>query len=166
MDGKTFLFACCLSFLSFCSHYLRTASSVDQLRNFLLNSTSSSIYNYILVNTVFQGKLTNRFPSFLSSSSLPLWPLPPGSNSASGLLLPSSLSLLLRWLGGLQGPGSSLPASPSPPASGESLPPARQQQSCLAGSLCLCQPLVSGGAFIDAVKAYVPPWISWICKVQ
>lgn len=101
------------------------------------------------------GKTDQSF-SFLSSSSLPLWPLPPGSNAASGLLLPSSLSLLLRWLGGLQGPGSSLPASPSPPASRESLPPASQQQSCLAGSLCLCQPVVPGGTFIDAKLMFHP----------
>lgn len=78
------------------------------------------------------------FPLSLSSSSRPLCPLPPGDAAAGSLLLPSSLSVRLRRRGGgLRGPRSLLPASPSPPASGEPLPPAGQQQARLAGSLGL-----------------------------
>lgn len=155
-----FSLGCC--FFPFRSHHLRTlrtGSSDDPQRN-IQCETDQFLHLQLYLSQKSPSGKTNQSSSFPSSSSPPLWPLPAGSTAARGLLLPSPLSLLLRWLGGLQGPGSPLPAPPSPPASGESLPPARQQQSCLAGSLCLCQPLVSGGVFTDAVKAYVPPSIS------
>lgn len=82
--------------------------------------------------------------SFSLPSSIPLCPLSPGSAAAAGPLLPSSLPLL-RWSGGLRGPGPHVPASPAPNASREPLLPARQQQARLSGSLCLRQPLLSGG---------------------
>lgn len=94
-------------------------------------------------------------PSPLSLSSASLRPLPHGGAAAGGLLLPPSLSLLLRRAGGLRRPGSVVPASPSTPASGESLPTASQQQARLAGSLCLRQPLLSGGLSGGTLKLFI-----------
>lgn len=95
----------------------------------------------------------------LSLSSASLCPLPRGGAAAGDLLLPPSLSVLLRWPGGLRGPGSVVPASPSPPASGESLPPASQQQARLAGSLCLRQSLLSGGLSGGTLKLFIVPYV-------
>lgn len=64
-DGWKDIPFCLLSVVSF---FLQPLPQNSQLswptEKFSVKLTSSSIYNYILVNTVFQGKLTNRFPSF------------------------------------------------------------------------------------------------------
>lgn len=89
-------------------------------------------------------------PPSLSPCSVSLRPLPHAGAAAGCPLLPAPLPLLLGRPGGLRGPGSLLPASPSPPASGEPLPGYGQQQAGLAGSLGLLQLLHLGGTSADA----------------